>query len=107
MHKHCSSSATSISTTFAIARSPRRAHARPRPCPHQASPRRSWRIASRLGRDHVSDARLPDHVAAYALLDLLVRAGHALVLAQVLEPGFDVEGLDEAVRLREVLEDAP
>src|ERR1700722_18725775 len=61
-----------------------------------------------LGRNQMRHLRLALELEALDLrLQHAVRIGDALVLAQVLEPGLDQEGLDEARRVGGVLEYAP
>ena len=45
--------------------------------------------------------------AAHAVTNHAVRRGHVLAGAQKLQPGFHDEGFDKALRLRNILEDAP
>src|ERR1700686_850006 len=62
-------------------------------------------LSRSLGRDHMRHLGLARELEALDLrLQHAVRIGDALMLAQVLEPGLDQKGLDEARRVGGVLE---
>ena len=64
-------------------------------------------VVGGFGGNQVRD---PDRLAEELpdlLLDQLIRPGHALMLPQVLDPGFQKEGFDKSTRIGGVLKDAP
>ena len=65
--------------------------------PHLSCPDSSVRARCRCCRDQVRDLRRFAKQAVKVLLARAVGVRHALVLAQMLEPGFDEEGFHEAL----------